>query len=136
MNPLFADTFYWYGLCNRHDQWHQIVIAAHNRIAGRRIVTTDEVLVEFASAMASDPFLRAAARLLIDSILADPSVTVIPQSHETFLAGWALYTQRPDKGYSLVDCISMVCCRAERITDILTNDHHFEQEGFATLLKR
>ena len=25
---------------------------------------------------------------------------------------------------------------AESITEILTNDHHFEQEGFAVLMKR
>jgi hypothetical protein len=28
----------------------------------------------------------------------------------------------------------MNACRAENITDVLTNDHHFRQEGFTLLL--
>ena len=136
MTSVFVDTFYWYGLCNKRDQWHSIVLAAKDACSGRQLVTTDEVLVEFASAMASDNFLRAAAYRLIVAIIADPQTTVVSQSHESFLAGLELYRSRPDKGYSLVDCISMDCCRSLQISEVLTNDHHFEQEGFGVLLKR
>lgn len=45
-----------------------------------------------------------------------------------------LYEQRLDKGYSLVDCISINVVRDRGITEVLTNDHHFEQEGFASLI--
>ncbi len=41
---------------------------------------------------------------------------------------------RPDKGYSLTDCMSMIACRDLGITDVLTHDRHFAQEGFAVLL--
>jgi len=41
-----------------------------------------------------------------------------------------------DKGYSLTDCISMETMRHEGITDVLTNDAHFEQEGFRALLRQ
>ena len=47
----------------------------------------------------------------------------------------ALYGARPDKGYSLVDCISMEAMRREGLTEVLTNDRHFEQEGFRTLFR-
>ena len=57
---------------------------------------------------------------------------MIPQSRSSFLAGLDLYSQRPDKGYSLTDCISM---RAAGISDVLTNDKHFEQEGFLALFR-
>ena len=40
-------------------------------------------------------------------ILNNPGVRVIPQSHDSFLSGMALYEGRPDKRYSLIDCISM-----------------------------
>ncbi len=136
MNFAFADTFYWYGLCNPRDQWHRVVQTARLGLGERPVVTTDEVLVEFASAMAADRYLRGAAQLMIDALLTDPNITVVPQTHDSFLSGWELYTNRPDKHYSLVDCISMACCRAHGITEILTNDHHFEQEGFVVLLKR
>jgi predicted nucleic acid-binding protein len=46
------------------------------------------------------------------------------------------YERRPDKSYSLTDCISMVVMEEEGINEVLSNDHHFEQEGFTILFKR
>ena len=69
-------------------------------------------------------------------ILTDEDVTVLPQTRQTFLEGLALYENRLDKGYSLTDCISMNACRTEGITEVLTNDHHFAQEGFVVLISR
>jgi predicted nucleic acid-binding protein len=51
------------------------------------------------------------------------------------LQGWNFYRARPDKGYSLTDCISMQTMRREGLTDVLTNDRHFEQEGFRALFR-
>jgi hypothetical protein len=62
-------------------------------------------------------------------------VRVTPQSRESFLGGLPLYRARPDKGYSLVDCISMYTMRKEGLTEVLTNDRHFEQEGFRALFR-
>ncbi|HMG73540.1 MAG TPA: hypothetical protein VK582_08565 [Pyrinomonadaceae bacterium] len=42
--------------------------------------------------------------------------------------------ERPDKGYSLTDCISMNVMRERGLTDVLTNDPHFRQEGYRPLL--
>ena len=133
---IFADTFYWYGLCNSRDQWHKNVLLIQEAITNQIIITTEEVLIEFASAMANDAYLRRIAQQLIDSLLSNPDVAVFPQSHESFLAGYSLYSARPDKGYSLVDCISMERCRSLGITKILSKDHHFTQEGFTTLITR
>ncbi len=60
---------------------------------------------------------------------------VVPQSRESFVGGLELYRARPDKWYSLVDCISMRTMRREGLTDVLTNDRHFEQEGFRALFR-
>ena len=62
-------------------------------------------------------------------------MVVQPQSRESFLAGLRLYEQRYDKGYSLVDCISMTTMRRHEISEVLTNDHHFTQEGFKVVLR-
>ena len=51
------------------------------------------------------------------------------------MAGLDLYRARPDKRYSLTDCISMQTMRKEGITEVLTNDRHFEQEGFRALFR-
>ena len=48
--------------------------------------------------------------------------------------GLTLYETRPDKGYSLTDCISMTTMRQESITEVLTHDDHFTREGFGKLL--
>jgi len=87
------------------------------------LITTDEVLCEylafFVGARSSDA----------------PAVFVVPQSRESFLAGLELYRARPDKGYSLTDCISMQTMRREQLTDVLANDRHFEQEEFRALFR-
>ena len=79
--------------------------------------------------------LAGAAAQAIRRILDDTRVTVHQQSRESFLAGLRLYEQRPDKGYSLVDCVSMSTMRRQGIIEVLTNDYHFAQEGFKVLLR-
>ncbi len=71
----------------------------------------------------------------VRGILANPAIRVIPQSRSSFLAGLELYIKRPDKGYSLTDCISMRTIRREGLTEALTRDRHFEQEGFRVLFQ-
>ena len=100
-------------------------------------MTTDSVLTEFLAALASaGNFYRERAALTAERVLQREDMTVLPQTREVFLDGLALYRKRLDKGYSLTDCISMNACRAEGITEILTNDHHFTQEGFTVLINR
>jgi len=67
--------------------------------------------------------------------LHDPTVRVIRQSHDSFVAGFELFRSRPDKGYSLTDCISMQAMRREGIGEVLTNDRHFEQEGLRAVFR-
>jgi predicted nucleic acid-binding protein len=45
----------------------------------------------------------------------------------------SLYKARADKGYSLTDCISMNTMRERNLTEVLTHDQHFAQEGFSLL---
>ena len=48
--------------------------------------------------------------------------------------GMELYASRPDKSWSLTDCISFCVMRELGITDVLTTDRHFSQAGFHVLL--
>jgi uncharacterized protein len=84
---------------------------------------------------ASDNWLRTRAVETVREILSDPAVHIIPQSHDSFTSGFDLYAARPDKGYSLTDCISMQTRRREGLMEALTNDRHFEQEGFRVLFR-
>ncbi len=45
-----------------------------------------------------------------------------------------LVDARRDKSYSLCDAVSFVLMKERGILDALTTDHHFEQEGFQSLL--
>jgi predicted nucleic acid-binding protein len=136
MTALFADTFFWVALADFADSSHQRALALAAKRADSRIITTDEVLTEYLSffSTASAHFRRQAAES-VERILASSAIRVIPQSRESFLAGLQLYRARPDKGYSLVDCISMQTMRKEGRTEVLTNDRHFEQEGFQALFR-
>jgi len=41
------------------------------------------------------------------------NIDVARQSHEGFIAGLTLYKARPDKGYSLTDCIDAYDARTQ-----------------------
>lgn len=133
MTRYFADTFYWVALLNPKDSWHQRVLAfSQTAVAGpQRLYTTDEALAEFLTFYSqAGPHIRQQAAQLVRDILADPDITVVPQSRSTFLAALDLYEARSDKGYSLPDCNSMVVMKHEGLTEVLSNDQHFAQEGF------
>ncbi len=131
MTALFADTFYWIALADSNDGAHQRALALTAERAISSLVTTDEVLTEYLTFFANAPeaFRREAAES-VEALLMSSVVRVIAQSRESFRAGLHLYRRRHDKGYSLVDGISMQTMRLEGLTEVLTNDHHFEQEGF------
>jgi predicted nucleic acid-binding protein len=136
MTALFADTFYWIALADFNDSAHQQVLALTTERTAWSIVTTDEVLAEYLtfSAVAPAP-LRHQVAASVQAILTNLVIRVIPQSRSSFLAGLDLYIQRPDKGYSLTDCISMQTMWREGLTEALTRDRHFEQEGFRVLFR-
>ena len=137
MKTVFADTLYWVAITSPRDQWHDPALTARARLGSLRIVTTEEVLIEFLTALSSGgTLLRRHAALVARTILDDATVTVLPASHASFMSGLELYEQRDDKEYSLTDCISMAAMRSEKITQALTNDHHFAQEGFEVLLTK
>jgi predicted nucleic acid-binding protein len=136
MRTVFADTFYWIAVVNVRDRGHGKVLKVKASLGQCKIVTTDEVLVEFLAAFSDKgEALRKGAAQMVRAIFKNPNVRVIQQSRDSFLQGLDLYEARPDKDYSLTDCVSMYWMRREHIQDVLTEDHHFTQEGFTRLFK-
>lgn len=78
--------------------------------------------------------MRRLGIALVEATLRNPSFEIIRQTPELFDAAFQLYRERPDKGYSLTDCMSMVICAEHDISDVFTHDHHFKQEGLRPLL--
>jgi uncharacterized protein len=136
MRSVFADPFYWAALTSTEDAAHQRAMAFSRYVEPDKIVTTDEVLAEYLAFFANArPSVRSQAGSNVADLINNPVVLVIPQSRESFLAGLELYRARPDKGYSLTDGISVQTMRRTGITEALTNDRHFEQEGFRALFR-
>ena len=136
MTALFADTFYWIALSDTTDSAHRLALELTSRVRDVPIVTTDEVLSEYLTFFATaHERMRRKALAHARRVVENPGVRVIPQSRESFLSGMDLYEARPDKGCSLTDCISMQTMKREGLTDVLTNDKHFEQEGFRALFR-
>lgn len=135
MKVVFADTVYWVALINPNDQWRGAVLSAKALLHEARLITTDVILIEvlnFFAEHGEEARLRVASPT--EEILTNRDTEVARHSHESFLAGLTFYKARADKGYSLTDCISMNLMRERNITEVLTHDHHFAQEGFTLLL--
>jgi predicted nucleic acid-binding protein len=131
---LFADTFYWVALLNPRDAFHAAVLSLSRTLAGARVVTTDEVFTEALNYWSgAGPYWRGLALAQVRDLRNDPAIDVLPQTRADFDAALALYEARPDKEYSLTDCRSMLAMRGLGVTEVLTNDHHFTQEGFTIL---
>lgn len=135
MSRYFADSFYWIALLYRRDTWHEQVSAFSQTLTNDdALFTTDAVLTEFLAAVSTaGPYMRQRAADRVDEILGDSRHQVIEMTRSRFLEGLALYRSRLDKAYSLTDCFSMNVMRREGLTEVLTNDHHFTQEGFQVL---
>ena len=132
MTPAFADTAYFVALHNRRDALHTLAVEC-GQLADA-IVTTEFILVEVATF-----FLRPADRVTfakLDAALrANPNVTVLPSSADLYARGLELFAARPDKEWSLTDCISFEVMAELELTDAVTADQHFEQAGLRVLLK-
>jgi predicted nucleic acid-binding protein len=135
MSTVFADTLYWIALINSRDQWHERAVAIKTALEDSSLVTTDSVLTEVANFFAEyGEIMRRKVTLAIRTILGDEQVEVLTETRQTFLDGLATYESRADKSYSLTDCIAMNVMKKRGITEVLTHDTHFTQEGFHLLL--
>jgi uncharacterized protein len=136
MRKVFADTLYWVATVRPTDPYEAAAREARRSLGPCLIVTTDEVLHEFVTAFGkSGPRLREKAVEIVRELLATKSVKVVAQSRGSFLRALDRFSRRSDKEYSLTDCASMNVMDAEGIQDVLTHDHHFQQEGYNVLIR-
>jgi predicted nucleic acid-binding protein len=129
---IFADTFYWIALANPADASHHAARAFDFTNPEAALVTTDEVLSEFLNYFAdAGERKRGIVVGMFEEAMKHVSIEILPQTRQSLLRGLDLYKARSDKSYS---CISMVTMRERNITDVLTHDRHFTQEGLTVLL--
>lgn len=133
MTRFLADTWFFIAHVHRRDPDHDRAERMWRTIDHARVVTHDGVLAEYLTFFAEfGPMMRDKASRGVRN-LSLLRVEVVPQDRKLFLKALALYEQRLDKAYSFADCMSMVVMREQGITHVLTNDHHFRQEGFTVV---
>ena len=133
MTAVFADSFYYLAVMNADDAAHERAVRVSDSLGGP-VVTTAWVLTEVADALAA-PGQRSGFLALLEALRVDPEVSIVPPNEDLFEAGISLYSRRPDKDWSLTDCISFVVMQERGMTEALTGDRHFEQAGFTALLR-
>jgi len=133
MKTVFADSFYFFALASEKDPARAKAQDFAQTYQGK-VVSTGWVLTEVGDGLAH-PDNRPTFLTIVDSLRAEANVLIVPCEDTLLDLGIELYRNRPDKGWSLTDCISFVVMQREGITEALTGDHHFEQAGFVALLK-
>jgi predicted nucleic acid-binding protein len=131
MTPVFVDSSYYVALLLKSDQAHSRAVEITRELQSP-IVTA--WVLKVANTL-SAPHLRSGFLSLLDDLQNDDDVSIVAPEAETFAQGMNLYRNRPDKNWSLTDCISFVVMKRAGITEALTGDHHFEQAGFKALLQ-
>ncbi len=132
MSAVFADTFFYLNLLRDGEPGHDRALeASRNR---RTIVTTEFILLELGNACARAED-HADFLALVEGIRASTRLSIIALDSVLLNRGLELMAKRPDKDWSLTDCISFAVMADEGIREALTADHHFEQAGFKALLK-
>lgn len=132
---VLVDTAFAIALLNPDDAHHVVAVALGNQLRGQvRLVITRAVCLEIANSM-SAPRQRIQTATFLRGMEADPHVEVLPWTEEAYSDALSLFHNRPDKGWSLTDCLSFVVMRERGISDALTTDIHFRQAGFQPLLR-
>jgi uncharacterized protein len=126
----FADTSFWIALSSKRDQYHSRAVAWSLFLVRNQcnIVTTEAVLWEWMNAL-SDVATRRLAAEGYRRCHRDARIEVAPFRAEQIDAAVRLYEERPDKTWSLTDCLSFVVMEQRQVPDALTTDRHFEQAG-------
>jgi len=132
MTEVFLDTVGLIALWNSSDQWHKAADAVYRTLLsqGKRLITTDLVLIECGNAAARRPY-RSRVNVLRQSFR-DQGL-LIKATDQDVDDAWAAY-DRADAGQAgIVDQVSFVVMRRLAITEAFTNDRRFQAAGFHTL---
>ena len=136
MGEVFAVTGYWIALISTRDDLRESAAQATNNLGGRRIVTSEMVLVEVLNHFARQgDVARETAAETIMGLKNDSNTEVIEQNTAQFESAVSRYGSRLDQSWSLVDCSSFVLMEERGIRDALAYDVDFVQAGFNALLR-
>jgi predicted nucleic acid-binding protein len=98
------------------------------------LLTHNYVLAELVALALVRRFSQSTVLSYISELLNNPKVEIVWVDESLHQKAVNLLMDRQDKTYSLCDAVSFVLMRRRGITEALTTDKHFKQEGFTRLL--
>jgi uncharacterized protein len=130
---MLIDTSGWFCLLHGDEEFHE---RAHDLYRpARPRITHNYVLAELMPLARKRNFPPPTVIAFLQALADNPAAEIVWVDPALHHAGLDLLAARPDKEYSLCDAVGFVLMRRFGITEALTTDHHFEQEGFVRLLK-
>lgn len=127
---IFVDTSYLIALEDADDANHLRARRHRGGLAPAPRFTTTSFVVDEVVTFFNVRGQHGKAVELGAILLSSPSVAVVHVSEVLLARGLGLLRERPDKRYSLTDCISFVVMRERGMSTAFAFDRHFEQEGF------
>jgi uncharacterized protein len=131
---ILIDTGYFLALFDPADELRERAISWSN-VLRERCLVTEYVIWECVNAL-SEPQDRSTAHPIVNHLRANPGYEIISATPDLFDLGLRLHRDRPDKAWSLTDCVSFHIMQQRGIQKALAYDEHFEQAGYTALLRR
>ena len=130
---MLLDTSGLYSYFDENDSFHARAVEYFD--ASDSMLVNDYVLAEFIPLCQVRGLNRRKTLAFVEEILASPFIEKVWTTEDHYTQALRLLKERRDKTYSLCDAVSFILMRERGITEALTTDKHFEQEGFIRLLK-
>lgn len=131
---MLIDTSGFFSLYSEEDSHHIVADEAYRN--SQRRLTTSYILAEYVALTLVRGLPRNEVLTFSQEILDDESIEIIWVDEDLHRPAVELLLQRQDKTYSLCDAVSFVLMRDRQISEALTTDRHFTQEGFVRLLQK
>ena len=133
---VLMDSAGFLALWDAGDAHHAAAVRLQEALAGqrRRFLTTEYVVDETVTLLLMR-HSHAAAVDFLDTVERSESLHWEWIGPERFHTAGALFRKHADKEWSFTDCVSFAVMQELRIRDAFTTDHHFQQAGFASLLR-
>jgi predicted nucleic acid-binding protein len=130
---MLLDTSGLFCLLDRNDLEHKDAVSFYAG-AHRRLIH-NYILAEFVPLAQTRGLARSLTLEFSGDLLTDRNVETVWVGDQLHRQALELLQNRRDKSYSLCDAVSFLIMRERHISEALTTDRHFAQEGFQRLLK-
>lgn len=98
-------------------------------------LTTSYVLAELIPLCHVRKLNRKKTLAFVEILVSNPLIEIVWVDENLHNQAFELLKERLDKTYSLCDAVSFIIMHERKISEALTTDRHFKQEGFIKLLE-